>query len=63
MQATMKTQTELIRVSCGIGRSFEEAARAVTEAKKNKGKDDFNIKVYNGTRLRSKLPDKNIIKT
>ena len=57
MQATMKTQTELIKVSCGIGRSFEEAARAVTEAKKNKGKDDFNIKVYNGTRLRSKLPE------
>lgn len=53
----MKTQTELIKVSCGIGRSFEEAARAVSEAKKNKGKSDFNIEVYNGTRLRSKIPE------
>lgn len=53
----MKTQTKFIKVSCGIGRSFEEAARAVAVAKKNKGKSEFNIEVYNGARLRSKLPE------
>ncbi|MGB9707981.1 MAG: GGDEF domain-containing protein [Candidatus Pacearchaeota archaeon] len=53
----MTTRSDIIKVSCGIGRSFEEAARAVAEAKKNKGKDDFNIRVYNGVRLKSKLPE------
>jgi GGDEF domain-containing protein len=49
--------SEIIRISCGIGYSFEEAARAVTDAKKEKGKNSHNIKVYNGERLRSKLPE------
>lgn len=53
---TSKT-TDIIKISCGIGMSFEEAARAVTDAKKEKGKNHHNIKVYNGERLRSKLPD------
>lgn len=53
----MKIQNKLITVSCGIGRSFEEAVRAVAKAKKNKGNNEFNIEVYNGTRLRSKLPE------
>jgi len=49
--------SEIIRISCGIGYSFEEAARAVTDAKKEKGRNSHNIKVYNGERLRSKLPE------
>lgn len=53
----MITRDDIIKVSCGIGRSFEEAARAVREAKKEKNKKEFNIKVYNGDRLRSKIPE------
>jgi len=53
----MITRDAIITVSCGIGRSFEEAARAVAEAKKEKGKNEFNIKVYRGKRLRSKIPE------
>jgi len=53
----MTTRKDIIKVSCGIGRSFEEAARAMTEAKKEKGKNDFNIKVWEGQRLKSKIPD------
>ena len=53
----MNTKTDIIKLSCGIGRSFEEAARAITEAKKEKGKNEFNIKTYQGTRLRSKIPE------
>ncbi len=53
----MTTRDDIITVSCGIGRSFEEAAKAIGEAKKEKGKNDFNIKVYNGNRLRSKIPE------
>ncbi|MGB9708250.1 MAG: hypothetical protein ACPLXC_02930 [Candidatus Pacearchaeota archaeon] len=34
---------KMITVSCGIGRSFEEEAKAVAEAKKNKGKNDCDI--------------------
>lgn len=47
---------ELITASCGIGRSFEEAAKAITLAKKSKGKRKYNISVYSGKRLRSKIP-------
>lgn len=46
---------KVIGISCGIGRSFEEAARAVVKAKKHKGKE-YNIEVYSGKRLRSKIP-------
>lgn len=46
---------ELITLSCGIGRSFEEAAKAIMEAKKNKLNNLNNIQIYNGLRLRSKL--------
>lgn len=53
----MTTRNDIIKVSCGIGKSFEEAARAVVEAKKEKGKNDFNIKVWQGQRLRSKIPE------
>jgi GGDEF domain-containing protein len=53
---TSKT-SEIIKVSCGIGCSFEEAARAVTDAKKEKGRNHHNIRVYSGERLRSKLPE------
>lgn len=45
----------IINVSCGIGRSFDEAANAVAEAKKHK-KRMYNIEVYAGKRLRSKIP-------
>ncbi|MCX8194081.1 MAG: diguanylate cyclase [Candidatus Pacearchaeota archaeon] len=53
----MIARDDIIKVSCGIGRSFEEAARAVAEAKKEKGKTEFNVKIYHGPRLRSKLPE------
>ncbi|MEM4152809.1 MAG: diguanylate cyclase [Candidatus Pacearchaeota archaeon] len=53
----MIAREDIIKVSCGIGRSFEESARAVAEAKKEKGKTEFNIKIYQGPRLRSKLPE------
>lgn len=49
--------TEIIKVSCGIGKSFKEAAFALKEAKKEKGKNAFNIKIYDGKRLRSKIPE------
>src|SRR3989344_6683395 len=45
---------EVMTVSCGIGRSFEEAVAAMRIAKKTKGQE-YNIKVYKGERLRSKL--------
>ncbi len=47
--------SELITLSCGIGRSFEEAAKSVLEAKKNKLNNINNIQIYSGIRLRSKL--------
>ncbi len=47
----------IITVSCGIGRSFEEAAKAVNIAKRRKGGLDYNIRVYRGARLRSPLPE------
>ena len=34
---------KLIGISCGIGRSFEEAAHAVVKSKKHKGKE-YKIK-------------------
>lgn len=46
---------ELITLSCGIGRSYEEAVRALFEAKGYKGKNKLNVVIYNGPRLRSKL--------
>lgn len=46
---------ELITLSCGIGRSYEESVNALFEAKGNKGKTEYNIIVYTGPRLRSKL--------
>lgn len=46
---------ELITLSCGIGRSYEEAVNALFEAKGNKGKEKYNIIIYDGPRLRSKL--------
>ncbi len=45
----------IINVSCGIGRSFDEAANAVAEAKKHKRRM-YNIEIYVGKRLRSKIP-------
>lgn len=51
------TEREIITVSCGIGRSFEEASRAVSIAKRKKGRLDYNIYIYKGTRLRSKIPE------
>ena len=45
---------EVMTVSCGIGRSFEEAVAAMRIAKKTKGQE-YNIRVYRGERLRSKL--------
>ncbi|MCL6500714.1 MAG: GGDEF domain-containing protein, partial [Candidatus Pacearchaeota archaeon] len=51
------TGQDIITVSCGIGRSFEEAARAVNRAKKKKGRFSYNIEVYRGTRLRSPIPE------
>ena len=44
---------EIITMSCGIGRSFKEAMVAVTKAKKSKTK--FNLKFYEGRKLRSKI--------
>jgi len=47
-----------ITVSCGIGRSFEEAVYAVKGAKRHKGKGlRFNTEIYRGKRLRSKIPE------
>ncbi len=46
----MIAREDIIRVSCGIGRSFEEAAQAMAEAKKEKGKTEFNVKTYHGPR-------------
>lgn len=46
---------ELITLSCGIGRSYEEAAKAVTNAKRNKKKKYYNLEVYSGKRLKSKI--------
>jgi len=45
----------IITLSCGIGRSFEEAVEAIKKAKKNKINNFNNICVYTGRRLRSKL--------
>lgn len=47
---------KVMTVSGGIGRSFEEAVAAMREAKKTKGQE-YNIKIYKGERLRSKLHD------
>lgn len=47
----------VISVSCGIGRSLEEAAKAVKKAKVYKGKREFNVEVYKGKRLRGKIPE------
>ena len=46
---------ELITLSCGIGRSYEEATKAVIKAKKNKKKKYYNLAIYSGTRLKSKI--------
>ena len=46
---------EVITISCGIGRSFEETVAAMRIAKKIKGEEKYNIKIYKGERLRSKL--------
>ena len=48
----------IIDVSCGIGKSFEEAVQAVTKAKKFKGKREYNIEIYEGKSLRSKIPER-----
>jgi len=44
---------EIITMSCGIGRSFKEAMVAVAEAKKSKTK--FNLRFYEGHKLRSMI--------
>jgi len=46
----------IISVSCGIGKSFEEASKAVVIAKEHKGKRQYNIEVYNGKKLEDNLP-------
>lgn len=48
---------DIITISCGIGRSLQEATNAVRKAKKKK-KKEYNIGVYEGKRLRSKIPEK-----
>ena|SRR3989344_4126853 len=51
----MIMKKEVITISCGIGRSFEETVAAMRIAKKIKGEEKYNIKIYKGERLRSKL--------
>jgi len=46
---------ELITLSCGIGRSYKEATKAVIKAKKNKKKRYYNLVIYSGNRLQSKI--------
>ena len=46
---------ELIKLSCGVGKSYEEAVTALFEAKGKKGKNEYNIIVYDGPRLQSKI--------
>ena len=50
-----KKNAGIITVSCGIGKSFEEACNAAIKAKKLKGKKKYQIQIYKGRRLRSKL--------
>ena len=47
----------MLTVSCGIGRSFEEASKAVAKAKKHKGKIKYNIQIYEGKKLNDHLPE------
>jgi len=52
-----KSSKKKITVSCGIGFSFEEASRAMQQAK-NKKHIHYNIQIYKGPRLKSKFPER-----
>ncbi len=54
---------DIITLSCGIGRSFQESMKAVKKAKKSKSRKEHNIVVYGGRRLRSTIPEKFKAKT
>jgi len=56
-EVSLFKKTNIIQVSCGIGKSFEEATNALLKAKKNKGKVYYNIQIYKGKILRSKIPE------